>query len=280
MPGVDLERDYGLTVTSLEPHPGGFATEGWVADGQWFVKRWKEGERPNGLEQLDQLRALGLPVVEPLRTLRGELSATHGSQAYAVFPYIAGRTATFGDWRAAARAMRQVHEAALEVELPPADTDEPAIDELGRALDHPWIEDRADELAAAIARLDGVRARVAAKEVRAVVCHTDLHGLNLLVDDAGEVAAILDWENAVIGPREYDVWVAADGTRLVEFLDEYRADDLDLDHVEFALLARGLRDLSARVLNSVDRPGVETWGFGRIRSVDRNLEVFSKYCAG
>jgi hypothetical protein len=275
---VDLERDYGLTVSSLEPHPGGFATEGWVADKRWFVKRWKDGERPVGLEQLDQLRALGLPVVEPLRTLRGELSAMNGSQAYAVFPYVEGRNATFGDWRVAAQAMRQVHEAPLRVNLPPANTDEPAIEDLGRALDHPWIADRADEVAAAIARLDGVRARVAGKEVRAVVCHTDFHGLNLLLDDAGEVAAILDWENAVIGPREYDVWVAADGAQLVEFLDEYGADDLDLDHVEFALLARGLRDLSARVLNTIDRPGVETWGFDRIRRVDSNLEVYRRYC--
>jgi hypothetical protein len=275
---VDLERDYGLSVSSLESHPGGFATEGWVADERWFVKRWKVGERPVGLEQLGQLRAVGLPVVEPLRTLGGELSATSGSRAYAVFPYVQGRTATFDDWRVAARAMRQVHETALRVDLPPANTDEPAIDELGWALDHPWIEDRADELAAAIARLDNVRDRVAGKKVRAVVCHTDFHGLNLLLDDAGEVAAILDWENAVIGPREYDVWVAADGARLVEFLDEYGADDLDLDHVEFALLARGLRDLSARVMNTVDRPGVETWGFDRIRRVDRNLEVFRRYC--
>jgi len=82
----------------------------------------------------------------------------------------------------------------------------------------------------------------------------------------------------VIGPREYDVWVAADGDRLVEFLDEYAADDLDPDHLEFALLARGLRDLSARVMNEVDRPGVDTWGFDRIARVDSDLEVFRRYC--
>lgn len=176
MRGVDLERDYGLTISSLEPHPGGFATEGWVADRKWFVKRWRDGERPVGLELLEELRALGLPVVEPLRTLDGELSATMGSQAYAVFPYVEGRTATFGDWRVAARAMRQVHEAPLRVDLPPANTDEPAIEELGRSLDHPWIADRADEVSAAIARLESVRTRVAEKPVRAVVCHTTSTG--------------------------------------------------------------------------------------------------------
>ncbi|MGW7681234.1 phosphotransferase enzyme family protein [Kribbella sp. NPDC054772] len=273
---MDLQRDYGLNVAELAPHPGGFATDGWVADGRWFVKRWKAGERPVGLEQLAELRALGLPVIEPVRTLRGELSATTGARAYAVFPYVDGRTATWADWCVAARALRQVHDVPLTLELPEADTSEPWIEVLGRNLRHPWIADRAGEVAAAIVRLDGVRERLG--PVRKVLCHTDFHGLNLLLDERGEVAAILDWENAVIGPREYDVWVAAEGDQLEKFLDEYGADDLALDHIEFALLARGLRDMAARVLNDVDRPGVDTWGFDRIRRIDTNLTVFQRYC--
>jgi len=175
--------------------------------------------------------------------------------------------------------LRQLHDVPVRVHLPPADTDEPAIRELGRHLRHPWIGDWAEEVAAAIERLDDTRARVKEKVVRNVVCHTDFHGLNLLLDDNGEVEAILDWESAVIGPREFDLWVGADGgDELANFLDEYGAADLDLDHLEFALLARGLRDLAARVLNSVDRPGVDTWGFDRIARLDRDLEVFRPYC--
>jgi aminoglycoside phosphotransferase (APT) family kinase protein len=175
-----------------------------------------------------------------------------------------------------ARALRQVHEAPRQVTLPPADVSEPHIHMLYEYLQHPWIADRADVVTAAIARLDDVRARL--KPVREVVCHTDFHGLNVLIGEHGEVAAILDWENAVIGPREYDLWVAADGEPLVEFLDEYGARDLDADHLEFALLARGLRDLSARVVNEVDRPGVDTWGFNRIARVDTNLKIYRAYC--
>ncbi|MFC7624635.1 phosphotransferase enzyme family protein [Microlunatus sp. GCM10028923] len=276
---MDLERDYGLTLDALEPHAGGFASDCWVADGRWFVKVWPEGEQPVGLRQLGDLRALGLPVVEPLRARDGELYARTGTRVYAVFPYLEGRTATWEDWRVAARALRRVHDAPVRVDLPPVDTTEPAIRDLAQRVDHPWIADRAAEVTAAIARLDDVRSRLAGKPVPQVICHTDFHGLNLLVDDRGDVAAILDWDFAVIGPREFDLWVAADGgDRLVDFLEAYGADDLELDHLEFALLARGLRDLSARVMNEIDRPGVETWGFDRIRSVDRNLEIFRPYC--
>ncbi|MGZ0149973.1 phosphotransferase enzyme family protein [Kribbella sp. WER1] len=273
---MDLARDYGLTVTELAPHPGGFATEGWVADRRWFVKRWQDGAEPVGLAQLGELRALGLPVVEPLRTVDGELSALSGSRAYAVFPYIQGRTATWADWRVVARALRRVHEAPLRVTLPPSDVSEPQIHNLMRYLQHPWVVDRADAVRAAIARLDDVRARLA--PVPEVVCHTDFHGLNVLIGSDSDVVAILDWENAVVGPREYDLWVAADGEPLEEFLDEYGARDLDADHLEFALLARGLRDLAARVMNDVDRPGVDTWGFDRIARVDSDLEIFRRYC--
>jgi aminoglycoside phosphotransferase (APT) family kinase protein len=138
--------------------------------------------------------------------------------------------------------------------------------------------DRRGEVAAAIRRLDQAIARASATPVREVLCHRDFGALNLLLDDDGEVAAILDWEQAVIGPREYDVWIAAEGHHLESFLTEYGAHDLDLDHLEYALLARGLRDMAARVLGNVDRPGVDTWGFDRIARLDRDLAVFRAYC--
>ncbi|MEU4196537.1 aminoglycoside phosphotransferase family protein [Kribbella sp. NPDC026611] len=273
---MDLARDYGLTTSALQPHPGGFRTDAWVVDRRWFVKLWPAGEKPTGLETLSELAALGLPVIEPVRTVRGELSAMADDRAYAVFPYVEGRTATWDDWRVAARALRQVRDVPPRVDLPAGNLDEPHIWELGRNLDHPWIVDRRDEVAAAIERVRDVIAGL--KPVREVVCHTDFHGLNLLLDDEGEVLAILDREDAVIGPREHDVWVAAEGPQVVEFLEEYGVRDLDLGHLEYALLARGLRDMSARVLQEVDRPGVDTWGFDRIRRVDRMLEVFRAYC--
>jgi len=37
-----------------------------------------------------------------------------------------------------------------------------------------------------------------------VVCHGDLHGYNLLLE-AGQVTAVLDWELALLAPREYDI---------------------------------------------------------------------------
>jgi spectinomycin phosphotransferase len=164
------------------------------------------------------------------------------------------------------------------IDLPHGSMDEPGIWRLRECLDHPWIKDRRREVAANMLRLERAIERATAKAVPRVVCHRDLHGLNLLVDD-GRVAAILDWEQAVLAPREHDLWVAAEGSHGAQILAAYAARHLDPDHLEYALLARALRDMAARVLTETDRPGVETWGFRRIARLDSDLKMFHPFCA-
>jgi spectinomycin phosphotransferase len=275
--GSDLVRDYDVTISELRPHPGGFESDCWVADETWFVKVWRRREPPTGLGLLRELAAARLPVPAPIATVAGELYAWWGGRPYAVFPYVRGRTAGRGDWRQTAQALRRVH--SLEcVDLPPGTLDEPAVWRLRECLDHPWIEGRREEVAKSILRLEQAIERANAKAVRNVVCHLDFGGFNLILDD-DRVAAIVDWEQAVLGPREHDVWIAAEGEHCASFLAEYGARDLDIDHIEYALLARALRDMAARVLGEVDRPGVETWGFRRIARLDRDLASFRPFCA-
>ncbi|WP_165553453.1 phosphotransferase enzyme family protein [Kribbella capetownensis] len=275
---TDLERDYGVVVSGLRPHEGGFESDCWVADDTWFVKMWKQPGLPTGLGMLHELRGLGLPVPEAIPAVSGELYAVCAGRPYAVFPYVHGRVGTFDDWQTTAQALRQLHELEVRVELPPFSMDERHVRKLAQRLDHPWIVDRRDEVAAAVRRLDAAVERAQAKTVPEIICHLDFGVHNLILDDDGQIAAILDWEQAVIGPREHDLWIAGDLSELEAFLDEYGAYDLDIDHLEYALLARGLRDMAARVLNDIDRPGVDTWGFDRITRLDSDLKRFRPYC--
>lgn len=273
----DLERDYRLTPAAIRPHPGGFESDCFVADQEWFVKVWRGNEAPANLGRLSALQASGLPVPAPIRTETGGLYAWSGGRPYAVFPFVRGRTAEDEDWRLTANALKRVHEIE-GVDLPRSSMDEPEIRRLGECLDHPWIRTRSHEVAANILRLERTIGRARAKAVRHVVCHQDFGGFNLLINH-GQVAAILDWEQAVCGPREHDLWVAAEGTHGEMFLAEYGAHDLDLDHLEYALLARALRDMAVRVLTETDQPGVGTWGFQRIARLERDLEMFRPFCA-
>jgi Phosphotransferase enzyme family len=118
------------------------------------------------------------------------------------------------------------------------------------------------------------------REVRrtACVCHRDFAGDNLLLAH-GHLVAILDWEQTVAAPREHDLWTAAELPDGESFLTEYGARDLDLDHIEYALLSRALRDMAARVLTDTDEPGVDRWGFRRLVRLTRDLTLFRPFCA-
>lgn len=280
MPGEvpDVAADYGLRVDDLRTHPGGFDSDCLVADGTWFIKIWRGGEPPARLDLLTALRAAGLPVPAPIAARTGELHSWWRGRPYAVFPYVAGRTADDDtDWRLTAQALRSVHDLD-GIALPQCSMAEPEIRWLRDHLDHPWIAHRRRHVADNILRLERTIERAKAKAVPYVVCHRDFGGTNLLVD-RGRAAAILDWEQAVLAPREHDVWIAAEGHHATQFLTEYGATDLDPDHLEYAPLARALRDMAVRVQTETDRPGVQTWGFARIARLDHDLTLFRPFCA-
>lgn len=272
----NLGNDYGIEAKTLVPHPGGFDSDCLVADGAWFVKIWREDEPPDRLDVLSHLHAAGLPVPAPIPARTGDLHARWHGRPYAVFPYVRGRAPGDGDWPVTARALRQVHEIG-GIDLPRDCMDEPHVWRLRDHLNHPWFGGRGGDVAEYIRRLERAIDRATAKTVPYVVCHRDFLPQNILLDGA-DVAAILDWDAALLAPREHDLWVAAEGRHGEEFLAEYGARDLDRDHLEYAHLARALRDMSARIETGTDRPGVDTWGFRRIARLDRDLEMFRPFC--
>ena len=260
-----LERDYGIVARSIERHTGGFEASAFVVDGSWFVKVWRR-DPPANLTVLDELAQRGLPVVPPVRTTDGQLAAS----TYAVYPFVRGQPAP-EDPALLGRTLRRVH-AITDVELAHTTLDEWCVDFLRDHIEHPWIVDRRDKLAAAVDRLQSVIDRARRTEVPHVLVHHDLYGDNLIVDDDGDVIAILDWDHASLAPREHDLWMLIDEERSDRLLAAYGSRDLNATHLEYALLARALRDLAARVQDDVDQPGVEQWGFRRLDRLDQVLD--------
>ena len=64
----------------------------------------------------------------------------------------------------------------------------------------------------------------------------------------------------------------------MRFLSAYGAQRLDSTHLEYARLARSLRDIAVRVANEVDLDGINTWGFGTLRRVDADLLLARPFC--
>src|SRR5689334_8402262 len=257
---TQVREAFGVEVDELRPHPGGFEADAFSA-GRWFVKLWRQQpDSDAALALTAELAARGIAVPAAQRALDGSYTSEHHGRRYALFPFVEGRPATWSDADAIARAMRAVHEIA-DLILPRTDMHEWCIEVLRDRKDHPWIVERRDELMANVDRLEAVIERARTIDVPHVVCHRDLFPHNVLVDHDGRVSALLDWGHAVLAPREHDLFAGLCGPDPVRFLRVYGAERLNLIHLEYARLARPLRDLAARILHEVDLDGVNTWGF-------------------
>jgi len=107
---------------------------------------------------------------------------------------------------------------------------------------------RRTEILGHLARLKTLQSILKARSTEMVICHTDLHGGNLLVDSERNLC-ILDWEGAMLAPPEQDLFFFAAEDRFWEFfwphyLREFPGARLDVDTLGFYYYRRGLEDLT------------------------------------
>ena len=119
---------------------------------------------------------------------------------------------------------------------------------------------RARELRAGIVRLERLRDLARVRHSDDVLCHTDIWGSNLLLSNDG-MLHLLDWNGALIGPPERDLFMFAGTTffpagRFGWFLDRYEAAfrriPLEADTFGFCFYRRNLEDLAGFVASIVE----------------------------
>lgn len=275
---AQVRNVFGVDIGELRPHLSGFEADAFT-DGRWFVKLWRQQPDPeNALELTADLADRGIPVPAARRALDGSHTRQHGGRRYALFPFIQGRQATTTrDVVAIARAMRDLHEIT-DLDLPHADLHEWCIEALRDRWNHPWIAEHRIEVSAAVDRLEAVIEKARTIDVPLIVCHHDLFPHNVLVGKDERITAVLDWGHTLLAPREHDLFAALCESEKIQFLTAYGAEGLNFTHLEYARLARSLRDLAARVVNEVDLGGINTWGIEGLRRVDADLALSSSFC--
>ncbi len=243
----------------------------------------------------------------PLPARDGALWAACAGGPFAVFPFLAGGAPPPWPpalWDELARVIATIHRAtpALADVLPPRETFAiPFEADLRRGLaaverigpgDRPGLRalrdlvlPRRDEILTQLARLRRLQGAVGRLPSPFVLCHTDIYGDNLLVDDQGRLS-VLGWDEAVAAPPEYDLY---EGPRedFARFLTIYAvaggAGPLHLDHFAFALLRRYVGDMAVRLLSILEGNtaaeqdeaalhDMEAWGFAQWRTLDETLD--------
>lgn len=227
---------YGVTAKALAFLPLGADYSAWVYrleadDGTTYFLKLRKG-RVDAVSLLvpRYLRAAGVdPVVAPLAPVTGgQPWAPLAGYAVLLYPFIPGATAmerglTESQWVTYGALLRQVHAVRLSDDLQrrvPRETFRPGwsrgVRRLQAAIARLDRRDRyAQELAAIWqseqARINRIveRAETLGRSLRTrhgafVLCHTDPHLANVLVDPAGRLH-IVDWDAPLQAPRERDL---------------------------------------------------------------------------
>ncbi|MFD2767040.1 phosphotransferase [Micromonospora eburnea] len=236
-----VAEDFGLALITAVPVEFGAdpTAELWRAgtvDGHEYAVKLSGGGTPAGLVVTAGLARRGVPgVPAPVATRDGRLSAVHDGRRLTVVPWISGERAADGGmrpahWRRYGALLAAAHAAPLTDELaglPREDHTHAAVaaavretDGRLRAVDDSadrWTREVAAHWRAAAAdtarlldRVDRLGAELRARPAELVVCHGDPHLGNVLLSPDGEVW-LIDWDDAVLAPRERDLMFVLGG---------------------------------------------------------------------
>ncbi len=202
---------------------------------EYFLKlrRGNSSQAPVAVPAL--LHAQGIRwVMAPLATTRGQLWARAHGFTWLLYPFFEGRTGlqvglSESQWITLGWCMRAVHAtvlpAGLAARLPREDFAprwRRTVEAFGQqvtqgAFDDPvslrlaafWTTKR-DEIQSTLERAAELGQRLERRRPGLVLCHSDLHGNNVLVSAAGELT-VVDWDEPILAPKERDLMFVGGG---------------------------------------------------------------------
>jgi len=237
---AELARSYGLSIAEIVFLPLG-------ADTQTAVFRATDLERrayfvklrgsfdPVSVTLPSLLREHGsVNVIAPLKTHTGALACDFDRFTLILYPYVDGRDAwetglTEAQWHALGRALKSLHTLTPPPDLAARirrETYAPLWRDrarafLGRVGHETWAERVAVQAAALLRgqrdvildlvdRAGRLAATLQEQPREAVLCHSDIHAGNVLLDAEG-VLHVVDWDDPILAPKERDLMFIGGG---------------------------------------------------------------------
>jgi len=236
-----LNINYGIAVNTLILLPVGadmnaFIYKAKTHEGTSFFVKLKRGHRYDmSVAILALLQTSGIQqIITPITTTGGELTRHINDFTLTVYPFVDGQNGfcynlTDDQWITLGKVLRQVHEfhvppsikdkirkedysgkwreivLALDAHIDGNFTDDETALKLQafmkkhRAIIHRLVN-RAESLSQKIQKLS----------FEFVLCHSDIHGGNVLIDRNGAIY-IVDWDDPIMAPKERDLMFIGGG---------------------------------------------------------------------
>ena len=287
-----LCASYGLSVQALEFLPVGNDARAWsyrveAASGLFFLKLRRGRVNLASLLVPRYLAKSGNnSVVAPIPAKSGRLYARISENAdysLTLYPYIVGESEwdmslSAAQWRDWGRIMRSIHDASIPPELArdvPQDVFAQKwldkIKQVEAALERGDHKGGAAEAVARIwrdkaalinrcrSRYLALGAQLASRPPGFVICHADIHSANIIVDRESAIH-IVDWDEALLAPKERDLMFFIDDGRSAETTEAFFAgygdtavDWLALAYYKYDWVIQEFGDYGERVFLAPDQ---------------------------
>lgn len=235
-----LKTDYRISVIKLTFLPLGADMDASVykAEGydqtSYFIKLKRGHHEDIGGTILDLLQQAGIQVIPPIKTIHGHPIQFIKGFTLIVYPFVEGqdgfnRHLTNDQWQKLGKALRQLH----EINLPPLiqnrirheayspkwrefvkshciNIENQTInDEVALKLSH-FIEENLLAIRRLVNRAEELAQRVRDQSPKIVLCHSDIHGGNVMMDE-NDTIYIVDWDDPIMAPKERDLMFIGGG---------------------------------------------------------------------
>lgn len=236
-----LQPEFGLVGVKLAFLPLGADSDTFVyrADdeegGAYFVKL-RRGEFNESLVAVPQyLSELGMMQIIPsIRTRAGRLWAKLGPFNVMLYPYLTGcdgyeKPLPEPLWVEFGRALKDLHTADIPANITDgirredfsprwreslrahlAGLDENTASDPVTAELRAFLQGERWKILNLVERAEALALEIQAQDLAFTLCHGDIHGWNLLIDDADRLY-IVDWDTLVIAPKERDLMFIGGG---------------------------------------------------------------------
>jgi spectinomycin phosphotransferase len=173
-------------------------------------------------------------IIVPFETKSRQHWADFGKYKIIMYPFIEGqdgfeRELTDQHRRSLGAAFKRIHTAQLPRELKEtirkemfssewredmrsfqAQAETKTFDDLTAAKLAEFIKSKQSEITRLVERAEQLASELRSKPLELVLCHTDIHGGNVLIDSKDQLY-IVDWDDPILAPKERDLMFIGSG---------------------------------------------------------------------
>lgn len=237
-----LSSNYGIEIITLTSLPLGADMNASVYKAQtqdqssYFIKLKQGYHHDVGIAIVELLHNVRIQqIIPPIKTTYGQSTQRIDNFTIIVYPFVEGHNGfthslTDAQWIILGKTLRQIHELNVPLSIQSRIRQEaylPKWREIVRSLYvHIESEPSTDEIAlkllafmkkhrVTIHRLVDRAEKLAQKLQNTsptfVLCHSDIHGGNVLINEKNNTFSIIDWDEPMMAPKERDLMFIGGG---------------------------------------------------------------------